>query len=223
MSDKWMRFGVSDGQLAWAATWKLWATRCGETAEVNLASRFLGGRLTAVRGPSGDWRVAFVPSDRPAGVDSVGQERLALECVERHDPPRIAAGCVLAFRILTPAESVTLPHMAGRFRYISWIPAAQPAKAVETTVLITESQYGAPGWRARDLYGRALLGSLMMDPARRVSVFYRTVDAAIEADVPDARSLIHVTDAPDGRCLTVSREPDGAMVVHDRAVVERPA
>jgi len=32
-----MRFGVGDGQWAWAATWKLWVDQGGETAEVNLA------------------------------------------------------------------------------------------------------------------------------------------------------------------------------------------
>ncbi len=214
----WLRFGVSDGHLNWAATWKLWATASDDAVEVHLGSRFLGGRLTASRGNDGGWRVAFVRS----GGDSLSGAGSSAGCVgeivEHHPAQRIADGCVLPFRILTPAAAVSLPHLAGRFRYVAWIPKAPPARWVETTVMITESRPLKAGWQARDLYGRAMLGSLMLPDGHRVSVFFRTIDAPRHANSTRSDLAIHRADPPShARYLTVAREPAGAMVVQDLA------
>ncbi len=216
MAREWLRFGVSDGQSNWAATWKLWATASSDRVEVSLGSRFLGGRLTASREDDGGWAVAFVrPGDDPAcGAGS------AAACVgeveEPHHAQQIADGCALAFRILTPASSVNLPHLAGRFRYVAWIPKAPPAKWVEATVVITESRPCTAGWQAQDLYGRALLGSLVLPAGQRVSVFFRTIDAPRHAMAIRNSSACHeAKSSPHSKYLTVAREPAGAMVVHD--------
>lgn len=218
MAKKWLRFGVSDGQSNWAATWKLWATASGDRVEVNLGSRFLGGRLTASRNDDGLWAVAFVrPGDSPAcGADSA--DACVGEVVEQHHAQRIADGCALAFRILTPASSVNLPHLVGRFRYVAWIPKAPPAKWVEATVVITESRPRMAGWGAQDLYGRALLGSLVLPAGQRVSVFFRTIDAPRHATTTRSGSAcFEAKSSPHSKYLTVAREPAGAMVVHDMA------
>ena len=218
----WLRFGVSDGQLNWAATWKLWATTPDDAVEVHLGSRFLGGRLTASRTDDGDWRLAFVRHGR----DSVCGADSAAECIgeiaEHHHAQRIADGCVLAFRILTPATSVNLPHLAGRFRYVAWIPKAPPAKWVETTVMITEPRPRRSGWQAQHLYGRALLGSLLLPDGHRVSVFFRTIDAPRHTTpLRDSRAFHKADSSPHRKHMTVAREPAGAIVVHDLAVDRR--
>ena len=215
MTVKWLRFGVSDGQSLWSATWKLWTGSSAGAPEIYLASRYLGGRLQAAPREPGRWTVTFAPATGggPAGPTSPGRRDLC----DWPQPSRISGGCVLLFRILTPATSVTPPPVRGKHRHVAWIPKAPPEKSVETAIFVTSPAAGMPAWPTRDLAGRALLGSLELVTGDRVSVLYRTVG---NPDIAaHQRGLLPVTaSANHPRSLAIGFAPDGSRLIYDLAV-----
>ncbi len=217
MTEKWLRFGVSDGQSLWSATWKLWTGSSVGRPEVYLASRYLGGRLQAAPCESGRWTVTFAPAtDRgPAGLTPAAG-RVACDWPR---PSEISRGCVLLFRILTPATSVVPPCVEGKHRHTSWIPKAPPEKAVETAIFVTSPAAGMPAWPTRDLAGRALLGSLELVTGDRVSVLYRTVgNPDIAAHQRGLLPVPVTASANQPRSLAIVFAPDGSRVIYDLAV-----
>jgi hypothetical protein len=216
MTERWLRFGVSDGQSLWSATWKLWTGSSAGAPEVFLASRLLGGRLRAGRCAAHNWAVSFAPATDvgPVGLPSTGRSGVC----DWPPPSRISAGCVLLFRILTPAASVTPPPVRGKHRHVAWIPKAPPGKSVETAIFVTSPTVGMRAWPTRDLVGRSLLGSLELDSGDRVSVLYRTVGHR-DVSVQQSRSL-HVlpkTSANQPRSLAIGFAPDGSWAIYDLA------
>lgn len=217
MTEKWLRFGVSDGQSLWSATWKLWTGASAGRPAVYLASRFLGGRLQAGRAASGAWSLAFAPAGG-GGPGVATSEEAGVAC-DWPQPSAIGAGCVLLFRILTPATAVTPPPVRGKHRHISWIPKAPPGKAVETAIFVTSPVAGMPAWPTRELAGRSLLGSLELVGGERVSVLYRTVgNPDIVAQPSGLRHVPATTSAQPSRSLVIGLASDGRRVIYDLAV-----
>jgi hypothetical protein len=218
MTEKWLRFGVSDGQSLWSATWKLWAGSDAGAPEILLASRSLGGRLQAGRRhASQNWAVTFVPAtDRgPAGPPLTGRRDVG----HWPQPSRISETCVLLFRILTPATSVTPPPVRGKHRYVAWIPRAPPGRTVETAIFVTAPTNGVLAWPTRELAGRSLLGSFELVTGDRVSVLYRTIASPDFA--AHARGPMHVLRTASGgspRSLAIGVAPDGSPAIYDLAV-----
>jgi len=216
MTEKWLRFGVSDGQSLWSATWKLWTGSSAGAPEIYLASRYLGGRLQAAPREPGRWTVAFAPAtgSGPAGPTSTGRRDL----YDWPQPSRISNGCVALFRILTPATSVTPPPVRGKHRYVAWIPMAPPGKAVETAIFVTSPTNGMPAWPTRDLVGRSLLGSLELVTGDRVSVLYRTVcNRDTAAHRSGSLHVLPIASADSPRSLAIGFAPDGSRVIYDLA------
>jgi hypothetical protein len=217
MTERWLRFGVSDGQSLWSATWKLWTGSSAGAPEVFLASRLLGGRLQAGRCASQNWAVTFAPTPDVGlvGLPSAGRREVG----DWPQPSRISEGCVLLFTILTPATSVTASPVLGKHRHVAWIPKAPPGKSVETAIVVTSSNIGLPAWPTRDLVGRSLLGSLELDSGDRVSVLYRTVGHRdISAHQGRALHVLPKTSVDQPRSLAIGFAPDGSRVIYDLAV-----
>lgn len=216
MSERWLRFGVSDGYSRWSATWKLWATSDRGRVQVCLGSSFLNGYLLTDNDGPGQWRVAYAASPEPSPADSMkaGQRLAAL--ADLTSGPQSADGRTCVFRILIPSSSVNLPRITGKYRYVSWIPRPSTGRAVEATVVVTGNRSGMPRWPTRAMVGFAMLGSLELGSGERVSVFYRSVDTSPPDTRPSDDHWVRPTGSRDShRRLAVGSGADGAIVIHD--------
>lgn len=226
MTEQWLRFGVSDGYSRWSATWKLWATSDQGKIQVCLGSGFLNGYLLARNDGPGQWRVTYASPAEPAPDHSTHAQHGTTGFVDIPTLPRSDEGRTCVFRILVPSSSVNLPRIAGRYRYVSWIPRPATDRAVEAAIIVTENRPGMPRWPTRALFGFAMLGSLELMRGERVSVFYRSVDPSTLATRPSDDGLLYYRGLRDpSRSLAVGSGADGAVVIHDliaRAEAARP-
>lgn len=205
LTDNWMRFGVADGRSCWSATWKLWSETVAASPRLHLSSRFLGGCLTAQRESRGQWQTGF--DAHPAAQRE--PPPTPVEC------PRLADdGCTVAFRILTPSRSVTLPHVPGRFRYIAGIPRAASHEAVEVTVVLADDSE-ACALRSRVSAGHTLLGWLPVADGVRAAVLYRAVGQPAVDAMRLTRSPLHAQTCWESRRLIVTQASDGVTVIDD--------
>jgi len=222
MTQKSLRFGIGNSESLHSATWKLWTETSGGNSEVYLACRSLGGELKASMHQSRNWHIAFSEStyqEKVAGVIPSLNSRFTDRWPQ---PPDIANGVTLAFRIVTPSTAVTSNTKVKNPNKLVWIPTPSETRAIEIYVLITTTQARIPEWPGKESMGTDLIGSFQLNNGNTVwAVSY-------ELDAPDFSKLRKGTghlfkgkkksdlkNSDNLRALVFGDEPDGSRVIYD--------
>ena len=225
MPQKSIRFGVGSSGSLHAATWKLWTEASGGHSEIYLACRALGGELKVSLHQSGNWHVAFSAKtykDKVEGAIPILTSRFAEKWPQ---PPDIALGVTLAFRIVTPETAVSSNSEIKNPNKIKWVPPPPDNKAVEKYILITTPHAKIPEWPGKDSMGTELIGSFQLNNGNIVWV------VSLIIDCPDfsksgsgtghffkGKSKDDLKDSANLRALAFGDNPDGSRVIYDITV-----
>jgi hypothetical protein len=218
MADRLIRFGVGDGSKR-AATWKCWNTK--GTNDVYVACRELGGALKTSLHESGSWHVAFSWDYLEKNADFPSTEWPTRYIEKWPKPPDIATGVTLAYRIVTPAASVTTAVVPDQTTGVLWIAPAADGFAVEIDILISRPSAVLRSWPGRTSMGTQLVGSFLTEAGDTVWVVNWTIP------VPDSkepltgrgrffkgRSAADLAE-PNVRAILFGDEPDGSRKMID--------
>lgn len=177
MGQKSIRFGVANNAGQRGATWKCWTETGKGKNDIYLTCRELGGTLKASMHESGRWHIAFEKKfyeDKSHLFDSTRRKRF-LDKWPR--PSEIAPGITLAFRIIVPVLSVSVPINSSGRPPIVWIPSAsKERRAVEVAVLITFYNVKISNWPGKQSMGTKLVGTFTLENEDSVWVVYREID-----------------------------------------------
>ena len=176
MSQKSVRFGISDEHQLCSATWKLWTETAGENSEVYLACRELGGEIKASLHQSGQWHIAFsnkTYKEKVEGAIPSLQNRFTDKWPR---PVEIAKGYTLAFRIVTPYTSVRGSRVSGKNKKVIWIPKPPDLKAIEIDIIITNQHTNVSEWPGKTSMGTSLIGSFQLNNGDIAWVVYLIID-----------------------------------------------
>lgn len=141
MPERTVRFAVKDESSgSRSSTWKCWTTVGTGKSDIYLTNRAIGRAFKASFHESGRWHVAFDKQflEREVDDDSNGSKNRFIDTWPR--PQQIGHGITLAYRIVVPRSAVNIPLTGGLRREVSWIPAPPPKKAIEISILITETR-----------------------------------------------------------------------------------
>jgi len=180
MTEKAIRFGITDGQGHRAASWKLWTP--STTSDVYLACRELGGTLKASLHESGNWHVAYSQTTFDADVLGIVPSQKDRFMDKWSRPKPIAPGVTLAFRIVTPYSAVMTP-LYNPGKNISWIPNCSAPRATEIDLILVSPTTPATGWPGKNKMGTQLIGSYHLSSGDSVWAVYWTID------MPDLSSI----------------------------------
>ncbi len=224
MSQRALRFGITDGAGHRAATWKLWTETGRKKSEVYLASRSLGGTLKASLHESGNWHIAYnqdVFERDVKGAIPKQKDRFITKWPRHKD---IAPGFTLAFRIATPWSAITNLIEKSKTKNVTWLPNAPKPKATEIDIIFTQPKVLVSDWPGSCSMGTSLIGSMPLENGETVWAIYWIID------MPDLSKLSkgigrffqgksHDDLRKDGlRALIFGTEPDGSRVIYDCAV-----
>jgi hypothetical protein len=126
---------VVDGAGKRTATWRLWLQKSQHGEEIYLACRELGGLIHTSFHPTGEWHTTFSPQAQQGLNHDDSQPEVRRKFDEWPRPEEAKPGITLAYKILTPWASVTVPFFEAKWDLIQ-ITSAVIGKANEATVLI---------------------------------------------------------------------------------------
>ena len=183
MKEQTIRFGIRDGSQR-AATWKIWSPIT--KADIYLSCRELKGFLKASLHESGSWHFGYTEEGfkKHFEQEESNQKSRHIEIWPR--PKQIAAGVILAFRIVTPFSAVTTPIEVNSNK-VSWIPNCQEELATEIDIIITSFDPGENNWPGKRSMGTNCIGTFKLYNGDVVWIIYWTIP------MPDLSSLNNKT------------------------------
>ena len=158
MSEKSIRFTVTDGTVCRAATWICWTPIGKRKSDVYLACRELGYAWHASLHQSGDWRIAYTPEFFKENLGTFPDKCDNRVIMQWPRPPQIVEGVTLAFRIITPYPAVSIPLDTPLSKSIIRIPVPPDNRAVEIAVIITSPRVPVSQWPGRNSMYTQLVG-----------------------------------------------------------------
>jgi hypothetical protein len=176
MSEKSIRFAVTDGTSCRAATWKCWTPIVKGKSDVYLACRELGYAWHASLHQSGDWRIAYIPKFFKENLGTFPGKCDKRVIMQWPRPPQITEGVTLAFRIITPYPAVSIPLDTPLPKNIIPIPVPPDKRAVEISVVITSPHTSVSLWPGRNSMDTQLVGSMVLDSGDTVWIVHRVTD-----------------------------------------------
>ena len=222
MTQKSLRFGIGDKASLHSATWKLWTEMSGGNSEVYLACRSLGGELKASMHQTGNWHIAFSESTYQKKVAGAIPNLSSRFTDQWPQPPDIANGVTLAFRIVTPATAVTSNAEVKNPNKIVWIPTPSETKAIEINILITSPQARIPEWPGKESMGTGLIGSFQLNNGNTVWAVSHEIDAPDFSKLGKGtghlfkgKTKTDLKNSDNFRALVFGEEPDGSRVIYD--------
>lgn len=222
MSQKSIRFGIGNNESLHSATWKLWTETSGGNSEVYLACRSLGGELKASMHQSGNWHIAFSEGTYQKKVAGAVPSLDSRFTDRWPQPPDIAEGVTLSFRIVTPATAVSSDTKVKNPNKLVWIPTPIEKKAIEVYVIITTPQAKISEWPGKDSMGTDLIGSFKLNNGNTVWAVSKVIES------PNFSQLVKGTghlfkgktksdlkNTDNIRGLVFGDNPDGSRVIYD--------
>ena len=179
MREQYIRFGITDNNGQRASTWKICTPN--SKSDIYLSCRELGGTLKASLHQSGSWHFGYTGSlENYFETEETFKKSRHIEIWPRPEP--IAAGVTLAFRIVTPFNSVKTIIEPG-IKDIIWVPNCSPTFATEIDIIITSFEQPQDSWPGKNKMGTRLVGSYKMNNSETVWV------VSWEVPVPNLSSL----------------------------------
>lgn len=216
MAEQSFRFGVFDGAGHRAATWKCWSPAAKE--DIYLSCRELHGALKISLHESGAWHVAYDAKFFDCGVRPDDKTEKGRFIDKWPVPKPIAPGLVLAFRIITPWNSVSTPCDA--VPVVFHVPKPTEGKAIEFDLFIIEPTTRVLGWPGKNKMNTSLVGSYTLPSGRSVWVVYWEIPMpqlptqSGKAKFFEGKSFEDLKG--DGlKLLAFGDEPDGSKVIYD--------
>lgn len=191
-----------------------------------MACRTLGGAIHTSLHESGQWHVAFERPFFEAHVDDSTMRRKGRFIEKWPRPTPIAPGLLLAYRIVTPESSVTIPYDARHFPATVWIPSAQTGMATEACIFLTLPDVKCTGWPGKN-HGTSLVGTIDVAGGGRAWVVYKEVAMPnIDLSKQGPPRYFRGTSAadfvgPNLRAFVFGSEPDGSRTLFDFVVEDR--
>ncbi len=223
MPEQSIRFAVRNASGHRAATWKVWTRAGGGKHDVYLACRSLGGTLKASLHDSGSWHIGFLRGFVDEEFDDADPRR-EKPYIDRWPRPReTAPGVTLAYRIVVPTASVTVPIVDSLPVSIVWIPAAPMGKAVEIDLVFTAQNSRVTNWPGRNAMRTELVGKLSLEDGETLWVVRHVVDVP---DLPMRKGAVtwfrsgRDIGIADGntRAIIFGSSDDGSRFMADCAV-----
>lgn len=216
-----LRFGIKNEENCCASTWKVWSEKGTKGPEVYLANRSIGGALKASMHGSGNWHIAYSPrffEQNVLDATQTTQDRF----IDKWSPRQFAPGIILAFRIVTPWASTSIPIDPSQTKNVKWVPNAQEGRATEMYIAFTEQSVLISGWPGCRAMGTSLVGSISLHNGSTVWVVYREVDMPdfsrfskkVEPQFFKNRSRNDLR-GERLRALLMQEEPDGSRTFFD--------
>ncbi|MEW7986733.1 MAG: hypothetical protein AB2799_13150 [Candidatus Thiodiazotropha sp.] len=222
---KSIRFGIGSSQVAHASTWKLWTETSGGHSEIYLACRALGGALKASMHQSGNWHIAFSKAAYTELVEGAIPSLSSRFADKWPQPPEIAEGVILAFRIVTPASSVTSTSEVTNPEKINWIAVPSDTKALEIYICITKPHAKIAEWPGKASMGTELIGSFALNNGNTVWAVSQVIDSPDLSKLGEGaghffkgKSRDDLKNADNLRGLVFSDHEDGSRVILDLAI-----
>lgn len=222
MTERSIRFGITNGKGTRASTWKCWTPGSGKH-DVYLACRSLGGTLKASMHQSGNWHIAYTRrffDENVAAAEGIHSTRF----IEQWPRPTVLApGFTLAFRIVTPLSAVSTPCDQPSSPHLEWIPNAPEGKATEIDVIITDPRTDVTSWPGKRSMGTQLVGSITLDSGETVWIVWLVVDNPKFTTIRTTAKYYKGRGPEDLRgkklrALVFGNEKDGSRVVYDCSV-----
>jgi hypothetical protein len=220
MPEKAIRFGVSDGLGKRAATWKCWTQTGSGKHDFYLTCRSVGGALKASLHQSGSWHIAFLRKFVKENVEKPLDSQFDPYIARWPRPGETAPGLTLAFRIVVPWSSVTVPIHDSLPASMIWIRQPPVGKAVEIAILIAGKTTCSVDWPGRDSMKTELVGSLALDNGDILWIVHHVVDVPNFGSFSGRRTLfkqgagIPPAD-PDLRVILFGQSQDGSAFMVD--------
>lgn len=218
MPEQAIRFGVRGPTGMRAATWKCW-TPGASKHDVYLACRRLKGELKASLHQSGRWHIAF---SQPFYDNTFADEARRPKTRFTDTWPRpseIAPGITLAFRIVVPWFSATVPQTVEEPK-VTWIPSASEHEAVEVYVLICAPQTVTADWPGKRSMGTSPVGSLRLATGEIVWIVSRRIPFQIPPKQQGNPTFFKGVDRSELtkaglHAICFGDQPDGSRVMYD--------
>lgn len=225
MPQKSVRFGVGSSESLHGATWKLWTETSGGHSEIYLACRALGGELKVSLHQSGKWHVAFDANTFEDKVEG-SVPSLTSRFVEKWpQPPEIAEGVTLAFRIVTPETAVSSNSKVKNPNKVIWVAPPSKAKAIEIYILITAPHAKIPDWPGKDSVGTELIGSFQLNNGNTVWAVSKIIDCPDFSKIGKGtghffkgKSKVDLKESDNLKALAFGDNQDGSKVIYDVTV-----
>jgi len=219
MAEQAIRFSVCSDDGFRAASWKCWTPSGKE--DVYLTCRELGGALKASLHGSGSWHFAYAQSFFETSISETDRTERGRFIDLWQRPSPLAAGVILAFRIVTPWTSVCTPHEVSE--PIVRVDPPSEGCAIEFDLFLVNRETLVSGWPGKEKMGTKFVGSYTLPSGASVWVVYWDIPMPQLPAIPgtakffQGRSIKDLEDLKDGslRILAFGDEPDGSKVIYD--------
>jgi hypothetical protein len=175
LSERAIRFGITDGSGKRAATWKCWTPVGAGKSDVYLTCRSIGYALKVSMHETGEWHIAYSEKFFAENPDALADRPQGRFIDKWARPNEIAPGLTLALRIITPHSAVSIP-IASLKRTITWIPNSPPGQALEICTFFTSPYALVSSWPGKNSMQTKLVGSMLLENNEKIWVVYRTIE-----------------------------------------------
>lgn len=210
-----IRFGVRSEVGQCASTWHLTTRTGGGKSDLYLACRKLGRAFKASLHQSGSWHVGFIRDFVRKHIEPGHRLHDDPYIARWQRPPEIAPGTTLAYRVIVPRRSVTIPAGTAPSADIHWIDAAPAGLATEVIIAITSRGTRVTGWPGRTVPGTHFVCQMPMDNGGTVWVLHRVAEVPFLTLPTGSQSWIDGHSAADlngGSIRAILFGPTGYMV-----------
>jgi hypothetical protein len=225
MSERSIRFGVTDHKGHRAATWKCWTQVGSGKKDVYLTCRALRGSVKLSLHESGHWHVAFDANLFPALFEQ-GAEPASRFAGKWDKPVPLIHGLTLACRVHTPWYGVTVP-VESLDGDVFWIQAPPQGQSIEVAVFLSEADTDIADWPGRRSMNTSLVGSFELDGGGHVWIVHHSVPL-VEPSLPPASAPKYFRGAGEEdlyeegtRAVTWGDSSDGSVVFFEGPVLVR--
>jgi hypothetical protein len=216
MAEHAIRFSVCSNDGFRGATWKCWTPSGKE--DVYLTCRELGGALKASLHESGRWHFAYDQSFFERSISETDRTERGRIIDSWQTPSPLAAGVILAFRIVTPWNSVCTPH--EDLEPILRVPQPTEGRAIEFDLFLVNQGTPVSGWPGKDNMGTKLVGSYSLPSGTSVWVVYWDIPMPQLPAVSGPPKFFRGKSIEDLKnanlkILAFGDEPDGSKVIYE--------
>jgi len=216
MPEQAIRFGVSDGVLLRAATWKCWSP--ANKDDIYLACREMKGAFKASLHQSGSWHIAYDKKFFDSAIHRDDLTEKGRYISQWPEPPELSPGIRLAFRVITSSAAVCGP-LIGEPDFVS-VPPPNEGRAIEFALVVIDPRVPITGWPGKNSMNTSFIGTYGLASGRKVWVVYREIDMpvlpAIQGDPKFYAGRTSSDLSSDNlKAIIIGDDPDGSKLIYD--------
>ena len=179
----------------------------------------LKGEPKASFHPSGQWHIGWTKKFHETRFDEATRPPTRFPD-EWPRPREIAPGFTLAFRIVVPWSSVTIPHEEKQEEEVIWIPGVEKPQGVEIDVVITSRPSSVSHWPGKTSMNTQPIGVIPLANGERAWLVYHVIDIKSFPVPPTGTARFFresdrekLANAQSVRALLFAEEQDGSRAM----------